>query len=216
MNVTTPYAFSYAVGGPWYRTQVDARCALTIASIALRWVGARLIYMGGQDAPLDLARNRLLYAALNHPGKPDWLISLDADMSIPASHIMAFFDALRETRDKDVAIVGVPAYQGGGQVNVVDLDMTRPRDLPSKRREVAGIGTGIVAFRIDWYRQNWPKDLVWFQTVAYFDGSGQPAMAGEDFGHCAQVRRYGGKIVCDGRVRCEHHMERARNVEVER
>jgi hypothetical protein len=142
---------------------------------------------------------------------------MDADAALAEprrANAALVFEALEDTRDESVALVGFPMPKGHGGPNVIDLDMKEPKDFPKKRREVAGVGTGAVAFRLDWYRAHWPADdaLPWFQTVIVKEG-GDIFHIGEDYGHCGLVRRRGGKVVIDPRAQWKHHTARAGSAE---
>jgi hypothetical protein len=201
----------YILGGPWYRSQIDARCATSLVTLALvgEMCNARLLALMFEDGLLDMSRGRLMQRALDSGA--DWLISLDADSALPSTdameHARRVFQALAETRDEAVAIVGFPMRQGHGGYNVIEVGGKRCDLRPSKRRETAAIGTGAIAFRLAWYREHWPSDMPFFQTVMRRDGAKLWAI-GEDYGHCGRVGSLGGKVICDGRVRFIHHTAR--------
>jgi hypothetical protein len=201
------------VGGPWYRSQLDVRTMGSIVNLVSFGAGCgfpvRWLMM--EDGPIDLSRSRLITRAI--AAGADWLVSLDADCSLV--NPSELFVTLAEARRSEVALVGVPCPMKDGRWNVIELDSADARVAETSAptlREVACVGTGIVAFRLGWYVKHWPSDRIpYFQSFVLPDrtAKGGYAWLGEDFGHCNAVRKLGGKVLADGRVRVEHHMSRA-------
>jgi len=201
------------VGGPWYRTQIDTRAMVSIVALVVDAprCGAAVVKLAGQDGLLDMSRNRLLDDAIRSGA--DWFLSLDADCSIVNPRTV--YAALHDARRQDVALVGFPALEGSGRLNVVGLDCQRLAAPPAGQLEVSRVGFGAVAFRLGWYATHWPRDLPYCHTLPARDEHGRWGAIGEDFGHCLEVRRLKGRVLVDGRVVVQHHMSRAGSVEAQ-
>jgi hypothetical protein len=198
------------IGGPWYRSTVDARLLSTIVSVVTEAPrrNFRPLQISYQDGLLDLARNRLMTGALRTGA--DWLVSFDSDCSLVGDHPGPLFDALSTCYQPDIALVAAPARCADGRWNVQTLD-GEPWRLGAGREQVACIGFGLVAFRLGWYAKHWPADIPYFQTVITPDAKIPLGWApvGEDYGHCHAVRNLGGRVVCAHDIALDHHVTRA-------
>lgn len=215
---------TFAIGGPWYGTRIDARLAFTLMTVAASSssYGAtpmRAIY---EDGLLDVSRNRLMTKAFR--AGVDWFVSIDADISArdDEQFTRALANALQQFHRDDVALVGAPCKTGAGVWNVV-LDERAPPKDPTRRidwrkevapRDVHRLGFGVVAFRLAWYAEHWPRAGVWFapffQTLVTPDANAPHGFGGygEDYGHCNAVRDLGGRVICDPRLDVRHHVSR--------
>lgn len=195
----------FVIGGPYYQSKIDFRLAMTMQQIVgwaphHKWEPLGVI---AEDTMLDLARNLLMDKAISMGA--DWLISLDADISL--FNPRAVFAALDAARP-DVACVGFPARCGNGRWNVVMGGKT-VESKPTERCDVERIGTGAIAFRLGWYVKHWPKDEPFFQTHCLrHPTTGKLYTVGEDYGHCNAIASLGGRVVCDPSVRVIHHTAR--------
>lgn len=213
----------FVIGGPFYKGLIDIRTMTTIMSLVGNGpkYGWQCLKFMGQDALLDIARNRLMDEAL--ASGAEWFISIDADISVNPNQYESIFACLEDSRryGGDLAVVGFPTRNAHGGWNVVKdgavqdglstLDAAQPLAISE---EVDCIGTGLIAFRLGWYAKHWPEAMAFFQTVivpAAPPGATRRttwAVIGEDYGHCNAVHKLGGKVVADWRVRGRHHMNR--------
>lgn len=203
-----------AFGGPWYGSKVDTRLCLSLLQFVT--LGPRFglvpeeVVIG--DGMLDLTRNELMVKALR--SGCDWFLSADADCSF-IGQIPELGVTLRQFDIPEVALVGAPVRCGlNDRWNVTfegGFDTTLERPLLAGK--VKQIGFGLVAFRLAWYREHWPKldslHVPFFQTKVMQDGSGGFKSLSEDYNHCAVVRAVGGHVVCDPRIVVKHHVVRA-------
>lgn len=196
---------SMVVGGPYYGSKLDVRTAMSIQALIGHAPGHgwSVQQMIAEDSMLDLARNMLMYRALQTGAQ--WLVSIDADCSLKDP--TRLFAALALETDNKIACIGFPTRCGDGRWNVV-IDGAVTREPLAKRRDVDAIGTGAVAFRLGWYAKHWPADAPWFQTFTLRREDGRPYCVGEDYGHCNMVRSLGGRVVADPSVRVIHHTAR--------
>ena len=204
MKPTTIVTF----GGPWYGSKLDTRLCVSLIQLVTEGAKAGIIpdRLINKDGMLDLSRNQLLAEALAAPC--DWLLSIDADCSF-INQTSALGDALERWNAVEVALVAAPALCGNhGGWNVREPDGSPVTNLTPG--PVARIGFGLVAFRLAWYREHWKVSLApFFQTVVQGDGCGNYKSTTEDYGHCDEVRRRGGLVICEPRIRIKHHVTRA-------
>jgi len=216
-----------AFGGPWYHSQVDTR--LLISVVQLTGTGPQVgllptVLLPG-DGMLDLSRNVLLAQALGTDC--DWYVSFDADCSF-IGQIAALATTLAEHNQPNVALVAAPVRLGQNSVYNVVLDdqwpsYTAEMERPTLVQDVARIGFAFVAFRLQWYREKWPRIdggtpldyQTFFQTTVVPDGHGSFKSNTEDYFHCVKVHNLDGRMVCDPRLRVKHHIARAGSPEAE-
>lgn len=198
---------SFVIGGPYYQSKIDVRTAMTVHTIisaapSHAWECTDWL---AEDGLLDLSRNKLMDAAIAR--RADWLISLDADISIKNPE--SVFASLSLESDPKIAVVGFPAKCGHGGWNVV-IDGHAIRDPLVKRRDVERVGTGAIAFRLGWYVKHWDKEAPFFATFCLRkDDTRKFYAVGEDYGHCNAVRSFGGRVIADPGVKVIHHTARA-------
>lgn len=194
---------SFFVGGPWFRHLIDVRTMGTVIALAYGAPrGFECMGVRGADALLDLARTQLLANAL-HVGRADWLISIDNDVALDGAGRDAFWRALTvAARTPDVALVGCPAQLRRGQ----GVNVSPQAQRPERDRAVDAVGTGLVAFKLRWYRECWPAGTPYFQSrVVQLVGGGWD-IEGEDFAHCARVRELSGVVWCAWDAQATHHV----------
>lgn len=212
--------YTFAIGGPFYKGLIDIRTMSSIMQLvgigpSLGWECKRFI---GQDALLDIARNKLMDSAMETGAQ--WFVSIDADVSINPAQVENLFASLEQHDKQGIAIVGFPTVNAHGGWNVVaDGKVQRSvsaltGDELQHAQEVDCIGTGLIAFRLGWYAKHWPENIPYFQTVivpAAPPGASKRTswgVIGEDYGHCNAVKKLGGTIIADWRLRGRHHMSR--------
>lgn len=180
-------------GLPHYTCKTDTRTALALASTLATCGGFEVVSMRIADViGVANARNALMARALESPAQ--WLVMFDAD--VYWSDTAAFWRMLRESVGLGAALVGAPVAERTGRINV------RRRGevvTPGPSIESAdGIGFGLVAFWLPWYRRHWPR-RPWFVELQLDAGP-----IGEDMFHCARVRQLDGRVYVDGRFKPEH------------
>lgn len=198
-------------GGPWYRS-VHPKLVISAMRFAVESpaYGHFVDKTSFTDGMLDIGRNLLMQKAIDSGCR--WLVSVDADVSFDGK-AKQICQALNEADRQTIALVAAPLELPDGAANVVDIHGNRlPWDFLSCGRHiqtsVLNIGFGFVAFHLGWYINNWPKTLPYFQSTVerYVDGGF--AHRGEDYNHCADVRRMNGQIICDPRIGAIHEMGR--------
>ena len=214
------------LGGPSYRMEVDARHSASLVPFALRLAMPRMVQrkaFGGRmrdvvtpspfvvigtayehGTPVALARNGLFRTALE--SEADVLLWLDSDCSIPMEQIDPIIRAMLlwlAPSAPERPLLGVPAPQRDRRANVWTSreDKLTRLDLDGAVHPCFAVGFGCVAFRLGWYRREWP-------TAPWFRDSWDESMAsyvGEDYGHCRALAERDPHGPCYAGAYVDHH-----------
>lgn len=150
------------------------------------------------------ARNQISYAAVENGA--DLLLWVDSDMKFEADAVLKLFDTMQETGAdlvcglyttkrrpiKPTIYKRLDAEPEGETMHVsMETYYDFPKDEPF---EVQGCGFAFVLTKVDLFRFLWKYE----QPFAPLP------LLGEDLSCCYRIRKAGGKMVCDPRVKVEH------------
>ena len=193
----------FLLGGPAYQNLVDSRHAGSMVALAVRCqqLGYRTGSLYTHACPVEMARNEIMRQALATDFT--WLVSADSDVWWPIETMDLIVWAAGELARLDQPMMGFAVGQRDGVCNVVAEGTEGWQRLTQVKRvqELApckAVGTGLVVFRLKWYRENWIK-APWFRTS--WEGE---AMTGEDFWHCGELKRRGAQPMYSAALEVKH------------
>jgi len=206
---------------PAYRSIVHTKTALCLgdflleAKVGKKWdIG---VFM--PDNPdVDWAQNMIFKRAMDM--KFDVCLMMGSDNYASGKDLVRMIETLTnaaEWPEKSIhwlgkhAAIAAPCEHRGGGLNV------GARSEEGKRKaleaiaegeifEAEKIGFGIVAFRLHWYREYWPRGP-WLRSRFHFgDGLNEMERESQDYTHCEQVQELGGVVLADPRVVAGHEI----------
>lgn len=133
----------------------------------------------------------------------DWLLMLDADTTVENAESLV--DMVFEGERLGAAAIAAPVrHRAVDAWNVQDdrWDAITPEEFRDRVIAVGSIGAACMAISVEWLLKHWPSENPdpWFQFRHLRDNMWK----GEDLAFCEGVRRRGGQVLCDGRVRTVH------------
>jgi len=204
---------------PAYRSIVHTKTALCFGDFLLEAkVGKKWdIGVSMPDHPdVDWAQNMLFKKAMDM--EFDVCLMMGSDNHASGKDLVRMIEVLFSLDPKSVccpllhiACIAAPCEHRGGGLNV------GARTEQGKQSAIAAIaegkvfipekiGLGIVAFRMQWYRDNWPRGP-WLRSRFHFgDGAGEMERESQDYTHCEQVQELGGVVLADPRVIAGHEI----------
>lgn len=190
---------------PAYRSQVNIGHLFQLANLLEAAGGKHKVSLAAVDTCfLDLARNNLLYAAIEDGS--DWALFMDADTYAP--DVVPLAEMLNEGTTSQAAVIAAPVqlrWQESGpcwNAQVGEHHLT-PDEFRGRVQPVDRIGTAMMAVNCNWLRVYWPVSP-WFESKLVPHPSGRPVKMSEDYEFCDGVRTRGGVVLCDGRLEPIH------------
>lgn len=209
-----------AIGLPAYRSTLHAQQAHMWIQLGEEAVkrDVEIVYTQYIDCcGVEIARNKLMHSALDDRNSPDWLFMIDSDNAVlpvdgkTSGQLILDMIALVQD-DKTVAAIGAPCFKRGnpkehGMINARnkvngEFRLLAASEVAGRPSAVHRLGTGVMAFQVDWIRKHWPKGP-WFQIVFPEEFEGR-RWIGEDDWFCDEVWKRDGKIICDARFFAAH------------
>lgn len=152
-------------------------------------------------APHDRARNKIFKDVLEAGSK--FLMFVDADMRIPVGAFQRLWETIVATK---AVMVTAHCYRRGypftvawskvmddtGGLYQVDTNKRKPV-------EIHGCGFPCTLIDLEWVKEN--LDRPWFLV----ESDGDKRTKWEDWHFCERIRKMGGKIYGEPRVRCGHY-----------
>jgi hypothetical protein len=156
--------------------------------------------------PVDRARNTFMHDAIGLDA--DWLLMVDADVSIPDGGSLLQMVSDADRRGGAAVLAPVPSRNEKRPHLMVFRDFTalQPEQFNEQLIEIHEGATACCAVNVNWIREHWPvgsEPWPWFRFT-YGKGVDPTDVLGEDHGFFREVRRRGGLILCDGRVHADH------------
>ena len=204
-------ACTFAVATPSYLGTCSMQHRSSVAHLAQLVGGMDGIRMESplamSNALVDRARNRLLVAAMADPFL-DVLLWLDDDVWWePNTTVDILSLVARCYHGRKVALAGInyPTRGLRPTARVADAPHLFAALNARKRWKTAtGLGTGLLAANLNWFRREWPVNHGATRGDPYFQSwqfiyDGEVHSHGEDYDHCDRVRARGGEtLVLDG------------------
>lgn len=208
---------TFAIATPTYdgRCSIEQRASVShLSTLAGAMNGVR------QDAPfvfrnalIDRARNNLLLQAMADPFL-DVLLWLDDDVWWdPAATVDVLALVAQCYHRGSVALAGIN-YPTRGLEPTARVKDAPHRFAPAQQAkrwvEATGLGTGLLAANLNWFRRRWPANESSELAPPYFQShqwiaDGKVKTHGEDYDHCDRVRALGGELlVLDGATANNH------------
>lgn len=216
---------SIQLGGPSYCMQVDARHAVTMASLATVLSSQRieLLEFGYKHGtPVDCPRNELFRDALRD--KIDVLVWLDSDCYLLPQDVQAAAELVMATYKNDWAFTTAATPQRDGIVNVWSgKDVTAKlamhkysiedieefkrtgRGVANSRFPILASGLGFAVFGMRKFRKGW-NQAPWFCSRHALLPDGTPYFQSEDFTFTSRIpQELPGELPhCDPRFIVQH------------
>ena len=157
-------------------------------------------YITTQRSPVAFARNAIVAEFLSR--KEDYLLMVDSDTVPPDDAV----EKLLKIADKNTVTTGVTAILKGNSlcpnvyIETEHVEECHPVSHFTKPFEVAGCGASCMLI---------PRKLLEKMEVPYFKTIefDEEKICSEDLYFCEQVRKVGGKIMCDPSVQATHFKE---------